>query len=304
MPEKYQRQFLDLFSTSLSTHKIRQSNTVCESMCYSYLKKLFLSNHCNCEDDFIYKHKLVFKPHEKFFKRLDFRETNFFVHQRYIEGESAWIVLKKIHFRCNCSVKARSRKYKIDTLLIAHAIFSSEQILIPWSSLCYLRKSLKNRRVCFQFNCLKWMKNDLHIVFWPSHYLIAFYHQSSQSSIRAIKAKLIYLLISGKWHDNDRLIQELEKNFRNFFEENLCDCHQRSYFYFRAVFTDWRSKRLENLKRTSTDLLYFLLFKRLSLIPDRQMSIWRSQPPRRRSALARRFVICPSINPSYRSNFY
>ena len=265
MPEKYQRQFLDLFSTPLSTHKIRQSNTVCESMCYPYLKKLFLSNHCNCEDGFIYKHKLVFKPHGKFFKGPDFRETDFFVHQRYIEGESAWIVLKKIHFRCNCSVKALSRKYKIDTLLIAHAIFSTEQILIPWSPLCYLRKSLKNRRVCFQSDCLKWMENDLHIVSWPSHYLTAFYHQSSQSSIRAIKAKLIYLLISGKWHDNDRLIQELEKDFRNFFEENLCDCHQRSYFYSRAVFTDWRPKRLENLKRTSTDLLYLLLFKRHKL---------------------------------------
>ncbi len=268
MSEKYQRQFLDLFSTSLSTHKIRQSTTVCESMCYSYLKKLFLSNHCNCENDFIYKHKLVFKSHEKFFKKLDFRETNFFVHQRYIEDESAWIVLKKIHFRCNCSVKALNHKYKIDTLLIAHAIFSTKQILISWSSLCYLRKSIKNRRICFQFDCLKWMKNDLHIIFWSLHYLTAFYHQSSQSSIQAIKAKLIYLLISEKWHDNDCLIQELEKHFRNSFEENLCDCHQRSYFYFRAVFTDWRLKRLENLKRTSTDLLYLLLFKRHKLHQD------------------------------------
>ncbi len=68
MSEKYQRQFLDLFSTPLSTYKNRQSNTACESMCYPHLKKLFLSNHCNCEDGFIYEHELVFKPLGKFFK--------------------------------------------------------------------------------------------------------------------------------------------------------------------------------------------------------------------------------------------
>jgi len=129
----------------------RPSDTACQSMRYSHLKELFLSDHCNCGDGPIYAHEVVFKPRVAFFKGPDFRETDFFVRQRYVEGESAWVTLKKIDFRCDCNVKALSREYKIgDTLLVARAI--SEQVLEP---VVLLEKASKGSTDLFRVGLLQ-----------------------------------------------------------------------------------------------------------------------------------------------------
>jgi DNA (cytosine-5)-methyltransferase 1 len=143
----------------------RPSDTPCQGMRYPHLKELFLSDHCNCGDGPIYAHEVVSKPRVAFFKGPDFRETDFFVRQRYVEGESAWVTLKKIDFRCDCSVKALGREYKIgDTLLVARAISSTEQVLEP---VVLLEKAPKESTGLFRVGLLqrlgKVVGKDIHI---------------------------------------------------------------------------------------------------------------------------------------------
>ena len=112
----------------------RPSDTPCQYMRYPYSKELFLSDHCNCGDDPIYAHEVFSRPQVAFFEEPDLTDldTEFFVRQKYVEGDSAWITLKDSDFHCDCGVKNLGREYGIgDTLLIARAISPSQQVLEP-----------------------------------------------------------------------------------------------------------------------------------------------------------------------------
>lgn len=143
----------------------RSSDTACQGMRYPHPKELFLSDHCNCGDGPIYAHEVLSKPRVAFFKGPDFRETDFFVRQRYVEGESAWVTLKKKDFHCDCNVKALGREYKIgDTLLVARAISSTEQVLEP---VVLVEKAPKGSTGLFRVRLLQRLENvigkDIHI---------------------------------------------------------------------------------------------------------------------------------------------
>lgn len=110
----------------------RPSDTACQDMRYPHSKELFLSDHCNCGDGSIYTHEVAFKPRVAFFEGPDLNDTDFFVRQKYVEGESAWETLEKSDFHCGCGVDKIDREYSIgDTLLVARAISSFKQVLEP-----------------------------------------------------------------------------------------------------------------------------------------------------------------------------
>lgn len=110
----------------------RPSDTPCQDMRYPYSKELFLSDHCNCGDDSIYAHEVTFKPRVAFFEGPDFDDKDFFVRQKYVGNDSAWVTLKKSDFRCDCGVETLGCDYNIgDTFLVARAILRTQQVLEP-----------------------------------------------------------------------------------------------------------------------------------------------------------------------------
>ena len=109
----------------------RPSDTPCLDMRYPNPKELFLSDHCNCGDDSIYAHEVVFKPRVAFFGS-NFDDTDFYVRQKYVGNDSAWVTLKKSDFHCGCGVEIPGHEYNIgDTLLVARAISRTRQVLEP-----------------------------------------------------------------------------------------------------------------------------------------------------------------------------
>ena len=97
----------------------RPSDTECRRMHYPFANELFLSDHCNCGDSPILVEEVIHKPRVSFFGTPDTEDVEFFVRQKYIQGEGAWESLKQSDFRCKCHEKEEYTKYLAgDTLLV------------------------------------------------------------------------------------------------------------------------------------------------------------------------------------------
>ena len=86
----------------------RPSDTACQSMRYPHSNELFLSDNCNCDKgskfahEAIYAHEVVSRPRVAFFGGPSTPNAEFFVRQKYIGVDSAWVSLKISDFRCGC----------------------------------------------------------------------------------------------------------------------------------------------------------------------------------------------------------
>ena len=97
----------------------RPSDTECRKMHYPFAKELFLSDHCNCGDAPILVQEITHRPRIAFFGTPDTKDVDFFVRQKYIQGDGAWESLKDSDFSCKCYKKEEYTKYLVgDTLLV------------------------------------------------------------------------------------------------------------------------------------------------------------------------------------------
>ena len=97
----------------------RPSDTECRKMHYPFAKELFLSDHCNCGDAPILVQEVTHRPRVAFFGTPDTKAVDFFVRQKYIQGDGAWESLKDSDFSCKCYKKEEYTKYLVgDTLLV------------------------------------------------------------------------------------------------------------------------------------------------------------------------------------------
>ena len=97
----------------------RPSDTECRRMHYPFANELFLSDHCNCGDPPIFVDEVTHKSQVAFFGTPDTKNVDFFVRQKYVQGDGAWVSLKDSDFRCKCHKKEEFIKYLAgDTLLV------------------------------------------------------------------------------------------------------------------------------------------------------------------------------------------
>ena len=97
----------------------RPSDTECLQMRFPFTNELFLSDHCNCGDTPILVEEVIRKPSVAFFSGPDAKDVDFFVRQRYIQGDGAWETLKESDFSCGCQKAKAPAQYSIgDTLLV------------------------------------------------------------------------------------------------------------------------------------------------------------------------------------------
>lgn len=101
----------------------RPSDTACQLMRYPFENELFLSDHCNCGDDYIYAHEIIHQPQISFFGSPDNLETGYFVRQKYIGDEQSWVTLQASDFRCKCKLPSKPLDLEIgDTLLVVSSL--------------------------------------------------------------------------------------------------------------------------------------------------------------------------------------
>jgi len=97
----------------------RPSDTQCLKVPYPFPNELFLSDHCNCGDSPIYAEEVIRRPRVAFFGGPATTGVEYFVRQRYIEGDGAWQTLQGSDFDCDCGAeKPKSHYSKGDTLLV------------------------------------------------------------------------------------------------------------------------------------------------------------------------------------------
>ena len=102
----------------------RPADTACQSMKYPHSNELFLSDNCNCDEgskythEAIYTHEVVSKPRVAFFGNPSTPNAQFFVRQKYIGADSAWVSLELSDFRCACKTAKRVSKFLAGTTLL------------------------------------------------------------------------------------------------------------------------------------------------------------------------------------------
>ena len=96
----------------------RPSDTECRRMHYPYAHELFLSDHCNCGDPPIFADEVTHKSRVAFFGTPSTKDVDFFVRQKYIQGDGAWESLKDSDFRCKCHKEELIKYLPGDTLLV------------------------------------------------------------------------------------------------------------------------------------------------------------------------------------------
>ena len=107
----------------------RPTDTACQRMKYPFAKELFFSDHCNCNDSRIYASEVVSKPKVSFFAGPD-TEADFFVRQKYIGEDAAWVTLQESDFKCLCKTDSTSLQYSAgETLLVKIPPTGSHQVL-------------------------------------------------------------------------------------------------------------------------------------------------------------------------------
>ena len=107
----------------------RPTDTACQRMKYAYANELFISDHCNCNDRRIYASDVVSKPKVSFFAGPD-TDADFFVRQKYVGEDAAWVTLQESDFECPCKTDSIPLQYSVgDTLLIKTPPTGSHQVL-------------------------------------------------------------------------------------------------------------------------------------------------------------------------------
>lgn len=107
----------------------RPTDTACQQMKYPHSKELFFSDHCNCNDGRIYASEVVSKPKVSFFAGPD-TDADFFVRQKYIGEDAAWVTLQESDFQCLCKTDSIPLQYSAgDTLLVKIPPTGNHQVL-------------------------------------------------------------------------------------------------------------------------------------------------------------------------------
>lgn len=107
----------------------RPTDTACQQMKYPHPNELFISDHCNCNDGRIYASEVMSKPKVSFFAGPD-TDADFFVRQKYIGEDAAWVTLQQSDFECSCKTDSMSLQYSAgDTLLVKTPPTGSHQML-------------------------------------------------------------------------------------------------------------------------------------------------------------------------------
>ena len=107
----------------------RPTDTACQRMKYAYANELFISDHCNCNDRRIYASEVISKPKVSFFAGPD-TDADFFVRQKYVGEDAAWVTLQESDFECPCKTDSIPLQYSVgDTLLVKNPPTGSHQML-------------------------------------------------------------------------------------------------------------------------------------------------------------------------------
>lgn len=107
----------------------RPTDTACQKMKYPVLNELFLSDHCNCNDHAIWASEVVSKPKVAFFAGPH-TDAEFFVRQKYVGNDAAWVTLQTSDFECSCKADSTPREYSVgETLLVAACQAGKDRVL-------------------------------------------------------------------------------------------------------------------------------------------------------------------------------
>ena len=94
------------------------THTPCQDMKYPYATELFLSDHCNCHDPSIYAHEVISRPRVAFFADPNTPNADFFVRQKYVGTDSAWVSLALSDFRCACKNPKEAQSIEAGTTVL------------------------------------------------------------------------------------------------------------------------------------------------------------------------------------------
>ncbi|KAL6721275.1 hypothetical protein ACLMJK_000377 [Lecanora helva] len=142
----------------------RPSDTVCLKVPFPYRRELFLSDHCNCGDSPIFSEEIIRKPRTAFFSDDSATsDVEFFIRQKYVEGDQAWQTLKESDFICDCRKKREEPRLARGTTVLV----SLNNILEPAVIHGYepdSHESIKIRRLrrrCRDYQDAKAQPNEL-----------------------------------------------------------------------------------------------------------------------------------------------
>ncbi len=125
----------------------RPSDTQCLKVPYPFSKELFLSDHCNCGDSPIYAEEVVRRPRVAFFGGPATMGVEFFVRQRYIEGDGAWQTLKGSDFECDCGAVSSGRDYLHGETLLVHIKGILQPVVLVENEADGIARKIKVRRL-------------------------------------------------------------------------------------------------------------------------------------------------------------
>lgn len=125
----------------------RPSDTPCLKVPYPFHKELFLSDHCNCGDSPIYAEEVVRRPRVAFFGDPATTSVEFFVRQRYIEGDGAWQTLQGSHFQCDCAAEKPVFNYSNGVTLLVHIKNVLEPVVLVKQEADRIAGKVKVRRL-------------------------------------------------------------------------------------------------------------------------------------------------------------
>ncbi|SLM37076.1 S-adenosyl-L-methionine-dependent methyltransferase-like [Lasallia pustulata] len=110
----------------------RPSETTCSKMHYPSANELFFSDHCNCGDPKTYEDEVVGKTSVAFFESSKPSNVDYFIRQKYVGDETAFVTLKESDFQCKCQLDPDNAIYQTgDTVLVSKLVNGPAQILEP-----------------------------------------------------------------------------------------------------------------------------------------------------------------------------
>lgn len=145
----------------------RPSDTECLQMRYPFAKELFLSDHCNCGDAPIYSHEVQRKVRLAIFGGPQTQDVEFFIRQKYVQGDGAWHTLKVSDLTCSCGKindNDNGHQYSVDdTILVKLGQSLEPAVFIEHNSRSFPGK-IKIRRLLRKqkdYGCRKAAPNEL-----------------------------------------------------------------------------------------------------------------------------------------------
>ena len=112
----------------------RPNETTCLNMDYPFANELFLSDHCNCDSPPIPIEEVVRKVRTDFFKGPYNTSAEFFVRQKYVSTDAAFVTLQDSDFNCNCEEPDKIDDYLVgDTLLVRKSEALEPVVLVGYA---------------------------------------------------------------------------------------------------------------------------------------------------------------------------